>query len=235
MSNKAIFSLRNFRSEVARRGLARPTRFEVVIPIPPALRNAFTPQQTNIVSLFCEAAVLPPQIIGVKQQRIIGPSYQRPVGVEFGGEGLPMTFLLDREMDIKGFFDSWLNKIVHPLQFYVSYPDQYITNIDIHQLDEQNNYTYSIRLVDAFPRSMNIVDLNHSNQNQVSKLNVNFAYRRWHSSQKLSNKVPYAATEDSISNTERKSLERNQSLGESRPPGINEFTRASQSGEFGTS
>jgi hypothetical protein len=211
--SKATFSLRNFRSEVSRRGLARPTRFEVIIPTPIGLRSSFTSQETNIVSLFCEAAVLPPQIIGVKQQRIIGPAYQRPVGVEFGGEGLPMTFLLDQQMDVKGFFDSWLNKVVHPFQFYVSYPDQYVTNIDIHQLDEQNNYTYSIRLVDAFPRSMNIVDLNHSNQNQISKLNVNFAYRRWYSSQKLANKVPYSILADnSISETERRSLARNQSL-----------------------
>lgn len=231
MSNKAIFSLRNFKSEVARRGLARPTRFEVVIPIPPSLRNVFTTQETSIVSLFCESAVLPPQIIGVKQQRIIGPAYQRPVGVEFGGEGLPMTFLLDRDMDVKGFFDSWLNKIVHPSQFYVNYPDQYTTSIEIYQLDEQNNYTYSIQLIDAFPRSMNIVDLNHANQNQVSKLNVNFAYRRWTSVQKLASKVPYATLEGSISDAGRKILERNQNLGESR---VNEFIRRSQAGESGS-
>lgn len=209
--SKAKFNLRNFTSEVMRRGLSRPTRFEVDISIPAGLRSSVTTQDSRIISLFCEAAVLPPQIIGVKQQRIIGPAYQRPVGVEFGGEGLPMTFLLDREMDIKGFFDSWLNKIVHPFQFYVSYPDQYITNINIHQLDEQNNYTYSITLVDAFPRSVNLVDLNHSSQNQISKLNVNFAYRRWLSTQRLADKVPYPLLDNkSSSGGERKGLFRNQ-------------------------
>ena len=214
--SKAQFSLRNFKSEVARRGLARPTRFEVFIPIPLALRTVFTSQDTSIISLFCEAAVLPPQIIGIKQQRIIGPAYQRPVGVEFGGEGLPMTFLLDREMDVKGFFDSWLNKIVHPSQFYINYPDQYTTSIEINQLDEQNNYTYQIFLEDAFPRSINIVDLNHANQNQVSKLNVNFAYRRWTAKQKLSSKVPYSNLQDASSQTSRPVREREQLIRESK-------------------
>ena len=189
----ALFSLRNFKTEVARRNLARSTRFEVFIPIPQALREAFNTEQNKLVSLFCESTAFPPQIVGVKQQRIYGPVYQRPFGVEYGGEGLPMSFLLDQQMDVKAFFDAWISKVVDPKQFFVYYPEQYTVDMVLFQLNEKNNTTYSIKIEEAFPRSVSLVELNHGNQNQVSRLNVNFAYRKWKPEHNLLSRMRYPA------------------------------------------
>jgi hypothetical protein len=38
---------------------------------------------------------------------------------------------------------------------------------------------YEIELLEAFPRSMTIMDLNNSAQNQTHRLNIIFAYRYW--------------------------------------------------------
>jgi len=197
----ALFSLRNFQTEVARRNLARPTRFEVVIPVPQSLNEAFNSQENKLISLFCESTALPPQIIGVKQQRLYGPVFQRPFGVEYGGEGLPMTFYLDQQMDIKAFFDAWISKIVDPKQFFVYYPRSYSVDIVLYQLNEQNNSTYSVVLESAFPRSITMVELNHSNQNQVSRLNVNFAFRKWRASHTALSRMRYPAVNQPTSQT----------------------------------
>lgn len=174
-----LFSLENFKTEVARRNLARPTRFEALVPVPPALSSVFTAQENRLVSLFCESTAFPPQIIGVRQQRIYGPLYPRPFGVEYGGEGLPMSFYLDQQMDVKAFFDAWITKIVDPKQYFVYYPKEYSVNITLYQLNERNSSTYSVIIENAFPRSITLVELNHGNQNQISRLNVVFAFRRW--------------------------------------------------------
>ena len=81
----ANFSLRNFQSEVLRRGLSKPNRFEILMTVPNALTEAFSPTEGKLVSLFCESTNLPPQFIGIIQQRIYGPAYQRPYSVEYGG------------------------------------------------------------------------------------------------------------------------------------------------------
>jgi len=195
----AMFSLRNFQSEVARRNLARPTRFEVMIPVPTALNEAFNSQENKLISLFCESTALPPQIIGVRQQRLYGPVFQRPFGVEYGGEGLPMTFYLDQQMDIKAFFDAWISKIVDPKQFFVYYPSSYSVDIALYQLNEQNNSTYSVILESAFPRSVTLVELSHSNQNQVSRLNVNFAFRKWRANHRSLARMRYPAVDQPTS------------------------------------
>ena len=187
----AYFNIDNFVTEISTRGLARPNRFEVTFPLPNGLNNSSQVADTRIVSLFCESANLPSKTIGVKQQKIYGPNYQRPFSSEYGGEGISMTFLVDGEMDVKGFFDAWTNIIVDPFQYFVHYPENYTVPITISQLDEENNKTYTVTLEDAFPRSIALMELSQSAQNSVHKLNVTFAYRRWFAYHDIPNSVRY--------------------------------------------
>lgn len=188
----ANFSISQFQTEVRVRGLAKPNRFEISFPTPKGLADLTQTIWSNrLVSLFCESTNLPTKTIGVKQQRIYGPAYQRPFNSEYGGEGITMTFLLDTDMDVKGFFDAWTNIIIDPFQYFVHYADNYTVPITIFQLDEKDKITYAVTLEDAFPRSVALLDLNNSTQNQVHKLNVTFSYRRWFPYHKIPNSVRY--------------------------------------------
>jgi hypothetical protein len=186
MSN---FSISNFISEVNSRGLARPSRFEVFILPPPGL-GALT-GSGRFVSLMCESASLPAMSISTKPFRIYGASYQRPVSSEFNGDGITLSFYIDNQMEVKSFFDAWMFKVVNPNSFNVSYQKEYVSQIKIAQLDEQNTETYSVYLEDAFPRAVNMLDLNMGATNQVHKLNVTFAYRRWFPESELLDRINF--------------------------------------------
>jgi hypothetical protein len=181
----STFNLEKFVSEVKRTGLARVNRFEIQINIPTGLQtNLGSPQNiTNenarLVSLFAEVSNLPPLSINVKPFKIYGPVYQRPTGIDYGGDGIAMTFHVDRNMKVKKFFDDWMESIVDRDTFNVSYERDVVTKILIRQLDEKEKTTYEIELEDAFPRSYSMMELNNSAQNQTHRLNVVFAYRRW--------------------------------------------------------
>lgn len=179
----ANFSLQSFISAVSTRGMARTNRFEVGIISPSG-----STEENTLTSLFCEISALPGMNLAVKPYKIFGPSYQMPLSAEYNGEGLAMTFLLDRNMMIKRFFDDWMHLISAPGYFHVNYRDVYARDIIIRQLDEgapeglgdsAPNVTYAARLSGAFPRSMNLVDLNHTTADQVHRLTVIFAYRYW--------------------------------------------------------
>ena len=186
MSN---FSISNFISEVNSRGLARPSRFEVFILPPPGL-GALT-GSGRFVSLMCESASLPAMSVSTKPFRIYGASYQRPVSSEFNGDGITLSFYIDNQMEVKSFFDAWMFKVVNPNSFNVSYQQEYVSQIKIAQLDEQNTESYSVYLEDAFPRAVNMLDLNMGATNQVHKLNVTFAYRRWFPESELLNRLNF--------------------------------------------
>jgi len=184
---KASFNLSDFQSLVLKDGLARPNRFEVMIQSPKII-DKFS-SNYRVVNLLCESAVFPPHIIGIKPQQIYGPQYQRPFGVEYGGEGIGLTFLLDTQLDVKSYFDLWMDNIVDPKEYYVHYEEDYATDIQIYQLDADDNITYTVKLEKAFPRSINLIDLNMGANNQTSKVNVNFAFRRWSASSAFVNRA----------------------------------------------
>lgn len=176
--SKSTFKLSDFTSEVlSKSGLARTNRFEVEILKPVGLSD--NESATRLVSLYVDQAVFPPLVLNVKPFKIFGPSHQRPITSEYGGEGLNITFHVDRDMKIRRFFENWLEIVVNPKRFTVGYLNDYSTTIHIKQLDEQNNVTHDIEVFKAFPRSMNIMELNNSSTNQTHKLNVVFAYHYW--------------------------------------------------------
>ena len=189
MSN---FNISNFISEVNTRGLARPSRFEVFILPPPGLGSLTG--SGRVVSLMCESASLPAMTVSTKPFRIYGANYQRPVSSDFNGDGITLSFYIDNQMEVKSFFDAWMFKIVNPNSFNVSYQKEYVSQIKISQLDEQNNETYSVYLEDAFPRAVNMLDLNMGLINQVHKLNITFAYRRWFPESDFLNRLNFNPT-----------------------------------------
>lgn len=185
----ASFSLANFQSQVKSRGLARINRFEVLIKPPRYINANLNGSNARLVSLFAEISNLPPLNISVRPLKIYaGPTYQRPIGSEYGGDGISMIFHVDREMKVKRFFDDWMETIVDRNTFEVAFQDIYRTDITINQLDERDRISYGIDLLEAFPRSMNLMELNQSAQNQTHRLNIIFAYRYWRRTDIINNK-----------------------------------------------
>jgi len=169
----ATFSLDEFRSRLSNLGIARPNRFQVILP---ELGNG-----SALPSLFCESSSLPPLAVLTRSQRIQGPLHQRASNLDYGGGGISMTFYVDSNMDVKKYFDTWVHMTVNPASFTVNYYNDYAKDIMIYQLDEKDNEKYSIRLVEAFPTSLGIMELNQGSNDTVHRLTVTFSYRYWSS------------------------------------------------------
>lgn len=172
----STFSLLEFQAEVlGNTGLARQNRFEVIIIPPPSIALL-----GRKVSLFTEQTNLPLQTIIAKPFRIHNnPIEQRPLAVEYGGEGINFTFHLDSDMNVKRFFDQWCNLIVGKDDYLVNYSSEYLTDILIRQLNEQDMVTYEIKLIEAYPRNINMLPLDNNAVAQTHRLNVLFAYKKW--------------------------------------------------------
>jgi hypothetical protein len=172
-----LFSVENFKQNVLKKGLARNNNFEVLITPPASLSGGWNTKED--ISLMCEATTLPQLSITVRPLKIFGPAHQRPHAIEFGGEGLPFTFLVDQDMTQKKFFDQWMASIVDINLFTVNSDDNYKTTIQIYQLNNESKRVYAIELLEAFPRSMNMMELNQASRDTFHRCTINFAFRRW--------------------------------------------------------
>ena len=183
---KATNNITNFLAEVRNKGLSKPNRFEISIQNPPCVTNKSWGQKVN---MFCDQAIFPQTRIITSRQQLFGPPEFRPVGVDYGGDNLSLQFLVDREMQVKQYFDSWMDGIVNRTTYTTNYKQNYITSMVIKQLDEADNVTYQVKVEDVFPVVVNVLNLDSNMGGSVHKLNVTFNYRRW---------IPQAVSPDSL-------------------------------------
>ena len=167
-------SINDFKSSFTN-DLARPSRFDVTIPVPIVLlpfRNV-----GKQLSLRCETAQLPSRTFATAEQRFgSNPIEKYPYQPQYND--LDLTFLVSDDMSEKVFFDSWLELINPSLTFNFKYKNDYAVNMQVNQYDVTNNKSYSINLIDAYPISVNQLDLDWSNT-EYHKLTVVFAYTYW--------------------------------------------------------
>lgn len=168
--------------------LARPTNFDVSIRIPTELSLSYVTFGTNL-QLRCEAAQFPTRTFAMVEQKTYGPIRFFPIQSSF--ENLTLTFLCSDNMIEKKFFDNWMNyispvtknianpvNIINNRAYYdFQYKDDYQTEITITQNDLTGKPSYAIQLIEAFPVSVNQLDLNWSYVDTVHKVSVTFSYR----------------------------------------------------------
>ena len=185
VSGAASFTLKNFLAEVRRAGLSRPNRFEILVQPPGALSGT----ESQLVSLMADATLLPGKRVLTGRQQLFGPPEFFPVGVDYGGDSLNITFIVDRELRTKLFFDGWINQVVSPAEngsktwHTTRYRSDYIGRIVINQLDESVSVVYSVTVYDIFPIAVNPMQMDNNLTGTIHKLNVTFNYRYWDTNQ----------------------------------------------------
>jgi hypothetical protein len=166
-------NINDFKSSF-QKDLSRPHKFDVNIPIPltliPYIKSA------KSLNYRCENAQLPGRTFATAEQKTYGPIEKYPYLNTYGD--IDMTFIVDDDMTQKIFFDAWLNYINPLYNNNMRYKGDYSTVITVNQYDVTNQISYSVNLYDAYPISINQMDLDWSSDG-YHKLNVTFAYTYW--------------------------------------------------------
>lgn len=167
-------SINEFKASFSR-DVARTSRFDVFIPIPPVLLPYF--KSSRSLRYRCESAQLPGKTIATTEQRFgSAPVEKFPYITTF--TDIDLTFIVDDDMQQKLFFDGWMNYISPVYNYNIRYKSDYTTAITINQYGVNNQLTYTVNLYDAFPISMSPLSLDWSGDG-YHKLAVTFAYTNW--------------------------------------------------------
>lgn len=187
-------TLEKFRAETRKRDFARSHRFEVQITPPPNLRGddgrkidggqAMATHTTSAgrsvehLSLFVEDAMIPGILLGTRPFRANNLNEQRATAIDFGGDSITFTFLVDATWAAKDFFGDWMRGIVNKRTREIAFPNNYYGSLTITALNNKDEVVAKWELEDAFPRSIAPVQMSNSNTQPV-RLPVTFAYKRW--------------------------------------------------------
>ena len=170
-------------------GFARPSRYEVILN-PPAGTNAnlvssqiqeFRGDDTvRQTSLACESISFPGRNIDTTEDtNIYGPV--RNIATGFSYADITATFRCSRDMREKRYFETWQKLSYNPATWSMQYYEDYVGAVQIFQLDDNDERTYGVELIEAFPKTIEAQQLDYSSTYQINKLNVTFSYRWWKS------------------------------------------------------
>ena len=167
------FSISDFSGVISSKGLASPNKFEVFIKFPNGLRQ-------KELELMCESA----SIAGRSVQSALDIQYGIRREIAYGAPtytALSLVFLCTGNFDEKRILDKWNNSIVNAERgFDVEYYNNYIGEIEVVLLDRSGEPTgHSVRYLEAYPKSVQQIDLNHATQDATLRVTAEFSYSRF--------------------------------------------------------
>lgn len=177
-------NLNNFIATVKNEGLMRTSRYAVTITPPKDL----TSLGTNIrkIMMFCSDVSLPAINLSTVPIRQYGEA--REVPYEKMYDNISMTFYVDNNMEVKLFFDRWMDIIQNPYTRTFNYYNNYTTTMDIDVEDLKDRKRYNVQALECYPKSVGAIQMGYDNK-EIMKLTVSMNYKYWKS-------VPYGAVSD---------------------------------------
>lgn len=177
--------LNEFISKVKNTGLAKTNRYRVTIATP-LLMTGFM-NSGRLITLFCESTSLPGLIIRTTEQRIMGEMREFPYIKQY--DNITLSFYIDNNFEVKGFFDNWLNSVSNTQNKITSYYKDYIAPtvlIEVLPMDSEVS-TYSITLHEAYPKGISPIQLS-ADSRDIAKIGVSLNYKYYTTSHVASTK-----------------------------------------------
>lgn len=169
----------NFKSAIsARSGLARTNLFKVFLPSAASLglTDAQAEGSTTTLDLMCNATQLPGRQIATNERMIGMKSEKMPYG--YLTDDVTLSFYDNNKYSIRRYFSGWQESMVSSDRREIKYKNEYAKLVGIHQLNKQGELVYKVTLLEAFPTTVNVIDLNND-QDGLVQCNVTLSFTDW--------------------------------------------------------
>lgn len=168
-----------FFAEIGKTGVAKASHFDVMITLPTNVNGGLDFLRT--MRLRCEAAELPGRSLTTQDVRIYGPVYKTVSQSVYND--LTLTFLDTQNLDVRLFFESWMNAIFDSATNQQAYPDNFVGGVEITQYDTSPQSdketqlvpTMKFKLIRAFPTLINPMTSAWS-EDAFQRVQVTFVY-----------------------------------------------------------
>jgi len=176
------------------KNVARPNLFHVVMNPPvhihghPRATNyetvgyrgtAFNGAASDEMELRVQSITMPGKnITTTPNDNAYGPSYEMANGISYAEE-IEVTYILDSDHRVREFFNNWQDKIVNPVTYDLNYYDDYVGEMTIYQLDQNDNNASAVKVHEVFPKSVGPIQYSMESGNSILTVSVMMAFKKW--------------------------------------------------------
>lgn len=162
MANDSITDLKN--NINAGRGLAVQNRFRITI-------------DGEDRSLDCESASMPGRQVMSLDYQANRQSIKVPT--TYLNEDVTLTFLVKNDFEIVDYFRQWVDSVINRPSYRLNFVESYRKEIQIEQLDKSGNRVDLVKLINAWPVTVNALNLDNTAEHSPQKLVVTLTYDEW--------------------------------------------------------
>ena len=184
-------------------GIARQNLYQVVMPSLGDDPRLSLPSELN---LLCDDATIPGRNIDTSPHTVGALTRSMPTAFTPAPGQLMLSFILLNDYGSKRYFEQWQDKVLQKSTYEIGYANEYVRDFTIYQLskevtsgydattrreiinDVQNNeiidyeersFVYAVKILNAFPKTIQAVQLNNTSNDATMKLMVEFSYTDW--------------------------------------------------------
>ena len=162
----------NFKAKLSGGG-ARPSLFKVTCNFP-----AFAGGDSELASFMIKGAQIPGDTIGLITVNYRGRQVKLAGNRTF--EDMTFTIINDENFKIRTAMEKWMNGInSHVGNTGSSVPTDYMTDMIIQQLNQNDEVIKTYYLRGAFPVSITPIDLSFDTVDAIEEFSVTLAYQYW--------------------------------------------------------
>ena len=192
---KSDFSLSSMLAKARGLDFARPNRFEVHIFKPPGAHssggattnpatgslNKFTNEDMRSFSMRCESITMPFRALTtIEDANIYGPTREIVSGISYAGD-IDLVFQSTGDLGERVFFEEWQKQAFNENTWNLNYHKDYVSEVQIFLLDMKDVRKYGVVLHEAYPKTLNGVDLTAGAATEIIKTTVGMSFRWWQS------------------------------------------------------
>lgn len=166
-------SLQDFISLVKTKGLAKTSHFSVFFT--PVTLNTVSNLNTESLMMFCSQVNLPGINIATNPAKIFGETFEFAYEKIYGP--ITLNFYVDANLEVKKIFDSWIEQIQDPITKKFGYYSDYTTDMEIFVYNSEQKKVYSMKLYEAYPKTISDIQMDYSASGGFMNLQVTFSYR----------------------------------------------------------
>ena len=165
-----MLNVNEFKSKIIERGgILDVNRFKVILPrIEGSNLNGLD------LNLFCISVDMPgrqitsqPRRIGIKEEKMADG---------FAVDDVNMSFYMPADGSVKKYFETWASKAVQNFRGEIGYKVDYEKDVSIQQLKRDGTISHEVLLREAFPTSLQPIELSSETTNQLSRFSVQLSY-----------------------------------------------------------
>ena len=180
MSNFIKSDINEMVNEINTNGLLFGNRYEVIINPPKifsGMNSIVPPIPQKQLTLRCNSASLPGRSLTLHNYKFYGPQRQFPTEPLYAGD-LSVTYVLSKDMRERIFFEQWFSLICNPVNYKISFFDDYVSDGIINILDKTDQVVFSAVIEEMYPKQIGDISLGYDKDEMLTQ-DITFVYRKY--------------------------------------------------------